>query len=89
MLYLGTREIVQYSLCKHEDLNLVPTHVKKLGMVTNCVFIIPVLRRQRQLDPWGSLSSRFHQRSDLGASERPCLSQQGHQRLTSELHTHT
>lgn len=51
MLYLGAGEIVQYSLCKHEDLNLVPTHVKKLGMVMTCAFIIPVLGRQRQMGP--------------------------------------
>ena len=60
---------VQCLLCKHEDLSSDSLN-KEMDMVVTAS--IPVLGRQRQEDPWGSLAGPA-ELTNSRFSERPCL----------------
>lgn len=64
-------QLVKCLLCKHEDLSLISnTHIKSWVVAE---FIILLLERWRQKDPWSLLTRQPSLKGTLGPNERPCL----------------
>lgn len=59
----------------HEGLIFTPsTHIE--WQVARCALVLPVPRRQRQKDLYGSLASQSSLTDELYPSKRPCLKKQ-------------
>lgn len=54
----------KFLLWKHDDPSSVPSIYKNLDMMVH-VFVIPVLWRQKQEDPWSLLATQGRQTNEL------------------------